>query len=177
METILNKIKSLFKKEKLFFQDAFLNMMAFMIYICSQQIVLFPLLAKLLDGDSYANIIVFVNLMNAFCCFLGGQIGVTHQLQFDSYNGNIKGKDGDFLILMAGASVLIAVAFPIILAVLKFDALSVVFLTVTALISNFRLYIRYFFRINSQYKHTIFQNLSYLIGIGIGILLYLLLNP
>lgn len=176
MGSILNKIKSLFKKEKLFFQDAFLNMMAFMIYICSQQIVLLPVLARLLDSDSYANIITFITLMNAFCCFLGSQMGVTHQMQIDSYNGNTKGRDGDFLILMTGASLLITVVCLIVLAALKFDALSVLFLTVAALMSNFRLYIRFYFRVNSQYKHTIFQNLSYLTGIVTGLLLYLLLK-
>lgn len=173
MGSILNKIKSLFKKEKLFVQDAVLNMMAFMIYICSQQIVLLPFLAKLLDGDSYANIITFTTLMNAFCCVFGSQMGVTHQMQFDSYNGNIKGKDGDFLIMMTGASLVITVVFPVVLALLKFDALTVIFLTVTALLSNFRLYIRFYFRINSKYKHTIFQNLSYLLGIVTGLALYL----
>ncbi len=176
MKSILNKIKSLFKKEKLFFQDAFLNMMAFVIYIGSQQIVLFPLLAKLLDEVSYANIITFTTLMNAFCCFLGGQMGVTHQLQLDSYNGDEKKRNGDFLILMASASALIAVVFPIVLTVLKFDALCILFFTVTTLMSNFRLYIRFYFRVNSKYNHTICQNLFYLLGVGVGIGLYLVLK-
>lgn len=172
MGTILTKLKSLLSKEKLFFQDAFLNMMAFMIYIASQQIVLFPILAKLLDEDSYANVITFVTLMNAFCCFLGGQIGVTHQLELDRYKDDAKGKDGDFLILMAGASLLIAIVFPIVLGLLRFDVPSVLFLTVTVLMSNFRLYIRFYFRVNSKYNHTIFQNLAYLVGIAAGLLLY-----
>jgi O-antigen/teichoic acid export membrane protein len=170
---LLSKVKEFLNRDKLFFKDAFLNMIAFAIYIVSQQIVLLPVLAKLLNEESYANVIIFITVLNVFCNVLGGQIGVTRQLQKTHYEGNDKDENNDFSLLMIFASIAIIVCFPIILFILKYDWVSIIFLVITALISNFRLYIRYLFRINSTYKKTIFQNLFYLCGVGCGLLLFL----
>jgi len=172
MQTFLNKIFGAIKTNKLFFHDALWNMVAFMVYICSQQILLLPIMAKLLDSESYGDLILYITIMNVFCNVLGGQIGVTHQLQKKIYGTNAEEEHSDFLLLMLGASLLIAICFPIILFVLKFDAVSVIFITITVIISNFRLYIRYHFRITSTYKRMIIQNVFYLAGIVIGLVLY-----
>ena len=172
MQTFLNKIFGAIKTNKLFFHDALWNMVAFMVYICSQQILLLPIMAKLLDSESYGDLILYITIMNVFGNVLGGQIGVTHQLQKKIYGTNAEEEHSDFLLLMLGASLLIAICFPIILFVLKFDAVSVIFITITVIISNFRLYIRYHFRITSTYKRMIIQNVFYLAGIVIGLVLY-----
>lgn len=169
VKSLIIKIRTFFYKDKLFFKDTFLNMMAFTIYICSQQIVLLPALSKLLDENSYANIILFITILNVFCNVLGGQLGVTHQLQKSEYNGKEEEERSDFYILMLLASLLVVICFPIILNLLNYDVLSIVFMTITVLVSNFRMYIRYFFRLNSTYKNTIIQNIAYFIGVCCGL--------
>lgn len=125
MRAFFIKIISTIKTNKLFFRDAFLNTAAFMVYICSQQIILFPIMAKLLDSETYANMIMYITIMNVFCNALGGQLGVTHQLQKNSYGNNTKAENSDFMILMLGASLLIATCFPIIIGILEFDVISI----------------------------------------------------
>ena len=171
MKDIFYKIVSVLKRDRSFMHDAVWNMVAFMVYICSQQVLLLPVMAKLLDSDGYAKLILSITLMNVFCNVLGGQLGVTHQLLKNQYVGQEEYEHSDFLLLMTMASLLITICFPIILLFLKFDIISVIFVTITVLISNFRLYIRYHFRITGNYKYMLFQNLCYLFGIGIGIVL------
>lgn len=171
MKLLRINLLDVLKKDKLFFKDAFLNTIAFAIYIFSQQIILLPILAKILGEGDYANVILFISILNIFCNVLGGQLGITHQLQKASYEGNEDGEGNDFLILMSVASLLIIILLPIILIYLKLDVFSIVILTITAVISNYRQYIRYYFRIHSSYKKTIIQNICYLIGICIGIII------
>lgn len=176
MKKFFNKTVKQLKSNKLFFRDAFLNMLAFAIYIFSQQIVLFPIMAKLLDSESYAGMILYITIMNVFCNVLGGQLGVTHQLQRNLYGENTTDESSDFTVLMLGASALIMICFPFIAAILGFDALTNFFITITVLLSNFRLYIRYYFRVCGAFDRMITQNLFYLVGILIGIGLYFLLK-
>lgn len=176
MRAFFNRIGGVLKANTLFLHDAFWNMVAFMVYICSQQILLLPIMAKLLDSDSYAELILYITIMNAFCNVLGGQIGVTRQLQKQNYGTNAEDEQSDFLLLMIGASFLITICLPIILLALGFDSVSVFFITLTAVVSDFRLYIRYYFRITGTYKHMLIQNVFYLGGIMIGVTLYPLLK-
>ena len=172
VKSLIIKIRTFFYKDKLFFKDAFLNMMAFAIYICSQQIVLLPALAKLLDENSYANVILFITILNVFSNVLGGQLGVTHQLQKYQYDGKREEEKSDFFILMLLSSLLVVICFPIILNILNYKVLSIVFMTITALVSNYRMYIRYLFRLNSTYINTIVQNIVYFIGVCCGLLTF-----
>lgn len=110
---MLNKIKHFIRNNKYFFKDAILNTAAFVIYICAQQIILFPILAKLVNSESYAKIIIFVSLMNVFCNVLGGQLGVTQQLQASVYVDKDAEND-DFMLLMLYASIIIIVLFTVI---------------------------------------------------------------
>lgn len=171
MVEIRDIIKEKFGREKKFFTDAILNMAAFTIYIFSQQIILLPILAKILHENDYANVIVCITLMNAFCNILGGQLGVTHQLQKNKYNDD-NNERNDFFFLMGFASIIICLIFPFVLKLIGLKIEEMVFFTVVVLLSNFRIYIRYYFRITGKYKHTIIQNIFYLIGIIVGVLLY-----
>lgn len=157
------------KSDRSFLRDARLNMCAFAIYIAAQQIILLPILAKLLDDTSYASIIIFISLMNVFCNVLGGQIGVTRQLRSHWYcDKNIE--HIDFNVLMLYASCFVTLIMPIVLIILKYSFLSILFLLLITLISNYRLYIRFMFRMNSDYGKIIKQNLLYLVGIIVGLL-------
>lgn len=169
---LLSKIKEFLSQDKLFFKDALLNMVAFAIYIVSQQLVLLPAFSKLLGEESYANVIIFIAVLNVFGNVLGGQIGVTRQLQKKQYLGNELEESNDFSLLMIFASILITFCFPIILIILEYDWVSIIFMIIIALLLNFRLYIRYLFRVNSTYIKIIFQNLCYLCGIGCGLFLF-----
>lgn len=171
MKKMFGEVKKILKTHRFFLKDASLNMVAFAIYIFSQQILLLPILARILDANSYANIIIFINIMNVFCNVLGGQLGVTHQLQKKQYEKQ-EDERNDFAIFMLIFSFLITICFGVILSCMRFEKISIVFLTFTVLISNYRLYIRYYFRINSKYNFTILQNIFYMFGMlaGLGLL-------
>lgn len=160
---------------KSFLYDVIWNMLAFMIYIFSQQIILYPVMAKLLDSDGYASLILCVTIMNVFCNVLGGQLGVTHQLQKNAYVDS-DDECSDFTLLMIVASVIIIFFFLPILVYLNVGGATCVGVILTALMSNYRMYIRYYFRMGSSYRKLVTQNTVYLIGIVIGVMIYPLLK-
>lgn len=161
-------IKNILTKNRVFLRDAVLNMFAFSLYIVSQQIILLPVLAKMLDETSFANIIIFISFMNVFCNVLGGQIGVTRQLRSSYYNDK-EIEQNDFSVLMLYATFFVTLAMPIVLTILEYSFVSICLLVLTTLISNYRLYIRYMFRMDSDYQKIIKQNILYLVGIIIGL--------
>jgi len=172
----MKKIIKVLKSNSIFFKDATLNVIAFAIYICSQQLFLLPILARLLEDEDYAILIVVINLMNAFCNVLGGQLGVTHQLVKDDYCECKENERGDFFFIMLIASIGMVVCLFAILVFLDLKVIDIVVFCIIAVISNFRLYIRYYFRINSIYKNTIWQNVFYLFGVLCGLPVVKILN-
>ena len=62
----MERVKKLFGKYKFFLSDMFLNMVGFGIYIVSQQILLLPILAKIVEDEVYSSFVLF--FVNIKCC-------------------------------------------------------------------------------------------------------------
>lgn len=158
-------IKTLLNKYKQFLSDIFLNTLAFGIYMIAQQIVLLPVLAKQIDESTYAVFLIYISFLNLICNSVGSQLGVTQQVE--SYK-NINTKD--YEIVLNYLSVVITIISVIFLIVLRCNVIDIIFLTLIVLLTNYRFYVRYIFRIESDYSSIIKQNLIYLTGIVVGLL-------
>jgi len=162
-------IKTLLHKHKSFIGDIVLNALAFGAYTVAQQIILLPMLAQKTDAISYADIIIFVSVINVLSDVFGGQLGVTRQICNNTYSDT----DGlnDFTVILAGTSLLIATGLSIGFLIAGYGKATLVCLICIALSTNLRYYIRCVYRMNDNYSRIIVQNICYLLGIAMGLFL------
>lgn len=62
------------KKYKNFLSDVMLNMIGFGIYIVSQQILLLPLLNKMVNDDIYSSFVLYISVLNVICNVTGSEL-------------------------------------------------------------------------------------------------------
>ncbi len=158
------------KKYKSFLSDMVLNMIGFGIYIASQQILLLPLLKKMVDVDIYAGMVLYLSILNLICNVTGGELGNVRLVQDSNYQE--EGKIGDFSrILITISPIICIIVFPILLY-LKYSIIGSILFTLTILMANVRLYATCFYRLKKKFNKVIFQNLCYLVGIIISLILF-----
>lgn len=149
------------KKYKIFLSDMILNMIGFGIYIIAQQIILLPILAKTVDDTIYSSLVLYISILNVICNVTGGELGNVRLVRDSDYKE--KGVIGDFTRILLTLSPIIAIiTFPILIY-LKYSILGSVFLVLTILMANVRLYATCFYRLEKKYNKVIIQNLFYLV--------------
>ncbi len=163
-------IKKLFNKYKNFASDMILNMIGFGIYIVSQQIILLPILAKNVDDTIYSSLVLYLSILNLVCNVTGGELGNVRIIRDSEYKE--KKVMGDFSrIMLAIAPIITVITFPILIY-LKYSLIGSIFLILTMLMANIRLYSSCYFRLEQKYIKVIIQNLFYLCGIVISLIVY-----
>lgn len=158
------------KKYKNFFSDMILNMIGFGIYIIAQQILLLPILAKQVNDDMYSSIVLYISILNVICNVTGGELGNVRLVRDSKYKE--KNIIGDFTSILITISPIIAIIVFPILIYLKYTILGSLLLVITILMANIRLYSTCFYRLEQKYKKVIFQNICYLTGIIISLILF-----
>lgn len=149
------------KKYKNFLSDMILNMIGFGIYIVSQQILLLPILAKLVNDDLYSSVVLYISILNVICNVTGGELGNVRLVRDTEYKS--KNIIGDFTKILVTISPIIAIiAFPIFLY-LKYSVIGSLLFTITILMANVRLYSTCFYRLEKQFNKVIIQNIFYLV--------------
>ena len=166
----MEKIKKLFGKYKFFISDMFLNMVGFGIYIISQQILLLPILAKIVDDRIYSSFVLYLSILNVVCNVTGGELGNTRLVK--DYDYKEKNIMGDFSRILLGLSGIIALlVFPILLY-LDYSPVGSIVLVLTILLANVRLYSLCYYRLQKKYIRVIAQNALYLVGIVISLIIF-----
>lgn len=156
------------KKYKNFLSDVVLNMIGFGIYIVSQQILLLPILAKLVNDDVYSSFVLYISILNVVCNVTGGELGNVRLVRDSDYKG--KALIGDFSRILVFVSPIIAIiVMPILIFYMKYSVLGAILLTLTLLMTNVRLYSTCYYRLEKQYSKVIIQNVFYLIGIVLSL--------
>lgn len=152
----------IFSKYKNFMSDMILNMIGFGIYIFSQQILLLPLLAKMVDDNLYASFVLYVSVLNVVCNVTGGEVGNSRMILNMKYHK--QQIIGDFTrILFLISLAIVVILFPIFTLVFKYSVFGTIILILTILMANIRLYSTCYYRLNEQYIKVIYQNILYLI--------------
>lgn len=170
----MKKIKKKLSKYKFIFSDMFLNVIGFGIYIISQKIILLPFLAKQVNDGIYASFTLYISILNVFCNVTGGELGNVRLVRNNDYKKN--NLIGDFFrILVFTSLIIIIISFPIFIY-LKYSILGSIFLILTMLFANVRLYATCFYRLEKKYVKVIYQNICYLFGIIISMILLKFLN-
>lgn len=158
------------KKYKNFFSDMILNMIGFGIYIIAQQILLLPILAKIVDDTVYSNIVLYISILNVVCNVTGGELGNVRLVRDSAYKE--KNVHGDFTrILLSISPIITVIVFPILIY-LKYSIIGSILYTLTILMANVRLYATCFYRLEQKFNKVIIQNIFYLIGIILSLSLF-----
>ena len=76
------------KNRKKFITDMFFNTFSFGIYILAQQIILMPIMSKLLNQAEYANYIIYISIFAIISNTLGSELGITRQVRDDKSNAS-----------------------------------------------------------------------------------------
>lgn len=147
-----------------------LNMIGFGIYICAQQILLLPILAKLVNDDVYSSIVLYISILNVICNVTGGELGNVRLVRNSEYKG--KNIIGDFTRIFVIISPIIAIIAFSILIYLKYSVLGSILFTITILMANVRLYATCYYRLEKNFNKVIIQNIFYLIGIVISLIIF-----
>ena len=154
------------RKNKKIVTDLFFNTFGFGIYIIAQQIILLPIMAKIFDENEFSKIVLYISVFAIITNVLGNELGIVRQVKREEENSS-----GDYNRILLQLTPFIIIISVIVLAVLKFSIIEIILLTITILLGNIRLYVSAFFRNNKDFKNIVIQNIIYLIGIALGIII------
>lgn len=154
------------RKNKKIVTDLFFNTFGFGIYIIAQQIILLPIMAKVFDENEFSKIVLYISVFAIITNVLGNELGIVRQVKREEENSS-----GDYNRILLQLTPFIIIISVIVLAVLKFSIIEIILLTITILLGNIRLYVSAFFRNNKDFKNIVIQNIIYLIGIALGIII------
>lgn len=154
------------RKNKKIVTDLFFNTFGFGIYIIAQQIILLPIMAKVFDENEFSKIVLYISVFAIITNVLGNELGIVRQVKSDEENNS-----GNYNRILLQLTPFIIIISVIVLAILKFSIIEIILLTITILLGNIRLYVSAFFRNNKDFKNIVIQNIIYLIGIALGIII------
>lgn len=158
------------KKYKMFASDVVLNMIAFAIYTISQQVVLLPIISKNVSDEIFSNFLMYISVFNIIANVCGSELGIVRQVKYEEYEK--KKLKGDFSLILLWLSFVSSVIAVIALIVLKYATVEIIIFTAIVLLANVRLYAACYFRLQKDFKKVILQNLIYLIGVVIGLVIF-----
>lgn len=152
-------------KFKKFILDILFNSMSLGIYIIAQQIIFMPIMSKTLPDADFSLLVIYTSIFAVISNTIGSELGIVRQVRDDKSNKNYN------RILLYLLPVISIISLCILLF-LKFSIVDSILLTLTILLANVRLYSAAIFRINKDFKKVLVQNILYLTGIVLGILVY-----
>lgn len=151
-------------------EEILLNLFAFGLYIIAQHVILMPILAKTTKEANYANFIIFITVLNILANSLGSQLGVVRQIKAKDYEQHDKRLD--FETLHVFSSIIIIITLVITGLQLKYDWVAILIINYVVLLTSIRFYMRFVYRLENRYNVIIIQNILYLIGVILGLILH-----
>ena len=152
--------------KKKFIKDIIVNSFSFGVYVISQQLILMPLMGKMLDERSFASYIIFISVFSIISNSLGSELGIVRQILEHKKEAR---KYNSLLVPITLISFVIAIIGTLILG---FGVLDSLMLSIAVAMANIRLYCGAYFRMNKTFSKVLAQNILYLVGIGVGVLLF-----
>ena len=152
------------KKIQNLIRDLLFNTLGFGIYIATQQILLMPIMARILPEEDFAKVVLYISVFAIITNVLGSELGIVKKVKKEKIS-----EESDYnriLLQLFPTIILIAI---IILAILRFNILEIIMLTITIILGNTRLYSAAHFRANKDFKKIVMQNILYLVGTAIGL--------
>ena len=138
------------KKIQNLIRDLLFNTLGFGIYIATQQILLMPIMARILPEEDFAKVVLYISVFAIITNVLGSELGIVKQVKKEKIS-----EESDYnriLLQLFPTIILIAI---MILAILRFNILEIIMLTITIILGNTRLYSAAHFRANKDFKKIV----------------------
>lgn len=152
-----------------FIKDIVNNTFAFGIYIISMHLVFLPFMAKNLEVDDNAKLLLFIMITNIVNLSLGHELGILYQVR------NIEESDKehrDFRILLLKTNIVIFIFMVSILSILKFNLIEALIFGVISILTNIRFFYLGVLRKEKKFKLIGVTNFLFFAGIIIGVFLF-----
>lgn len=159
-------MKKIFNKYKEFFKDLLVNTFSFAIYILAQQLLFMPIMGKMLPERSFANFVIYSSIFSILTNSLGNELGITNQVV------DTKNDDSKYIKILINISIIIFIISMLGCYILQYSVFDSVMLSIVMVLANCRLYVSGHFRKNKLFKNVLIQNIFYLLGIVIGLIVY-----
>ncbi len=159
-------MKKIFNKYKEFFKDLLVNTFSFAIYILAQQLLFMPIMGKMLPERSFANFVIYSSIFSILTNSLGNELGITNQVV------DTKNDDSKYIKILINISIIIFIISMLGCYILQYTIFDSVMLSIVMVLANCRLYVSGHFRKNKLFKNVLIQNIFYLLGIVIGLIVY-----
>ena len=154
------------KNKKQFLVDIILNTASFALYIIAQQVVLMPIMGKMLNEAEFAKFIIFVSVFSIISNSLGGELGVVRQIF------NHKKEKDQYNLILSYLLAIIFVGSLLVALLIGYGVVDSVLMATIILLANIRLYASAFFRMHKKFNLVIIQMLLLVLGIFFGIWIF-----
>lgn len=158
------------KKFKPYIVDLFLNTIGFAIYIASQHILLLPILAKITNDTIYSNFVLYISILNLIGTTIGGSLGSVRLIRNSDYEE--KNILGDFSRILLVAFLIISIIGLPIYIYNGYSIIASLFLIITILMANIRIYSTSYYRLDNKYNRVIIQSLIYSVGVLLSLICF-----
>ncbi|MCM3306972.1 lipopolysaccharide biosynthesis protein [Priestia megaterium] len=162
----LRVVKSSYKKYKTLLVDALINILSFSLLIVAQQIVALPIISRFYDTDQFGKIVIAFGISNIITSMFGFSIGNARFLDQKVYNSI-------YLKMLKISSVfLVFICFIIYYFFFSRSYIDGFIYSIICVLGSIRYFILSEYRIKDTHNWVFKQNLNYLLGILIGLVLF-----
>lgn len=151
-------------KNKKIISDLGFNTVGFGIYIVTQQLVLMPIMAKILNKLEFSKLTIYISLFAIVTNVLGSELGIVRQID-EKNRDNVSDYNR---ILVELIPFIVFISF-VGLFYLDFNICEIFVLTACILLGNMRLYCAACFRLKKCFYKVVIQNSIYFCGILLGV--------
>ena len=159
-----NYIKKISKYKNIIY-DIFINTFSFSIYIVTQQLILMPIMGKWLSEIDFANFIIYISIFSIISNTLGSELGIVRQIKED------RGDPSPYNLILIKISPIIFIISLILIKIINFNWIDAIIFSIIIILANYRLYAASIYRMNKTFNKVFIQNVLYMIGIIIGLII------
>ena len=141
------------------------NILGFGIYIVAQQIVLMPIISRILPEIEFSRVSIYISIFAILTNVFGSELGIVRQVLSEKCKSC-----SDYNLILLQLIPIVGLLSYLLLNFFGFKSIDIVALTLCIYLGNLRLYTASLFRLNHDFKKIVYQNLLYLIGVVLGLI-------
>lgn len=166
------KILGIMKKQKNIINDSLLNLIAAALPVFILQIIILPIVSKVIGIDGYGQAITLISFSTLSSLPLGNVLNNIRLLENEKYV--MHKEEGDFNVLLIMSIVLNSLIILLGVYIYSTSLLDIILVIIFANFSIIREYTSASFRLRLNYKYIVFSNFLYVVGLLIGFGLFLI---
>lgn len=162
---------SLVRKKIQNYKDFISNIFAFGLYIVIQQLFLLPFLSLRISTQDFANVILFITVLNIISIVLGTELGNTLIIK-RSVDNQL------YTLILKKVLLILVIPLAITTFIIFKNVLISIIIILTLYIASIKQYLNGYLRLNNKFNWLFYSNIFYALGVLVGVsLLSVSKNP